>query len=162
MTQKKLALALGLSERTIATCAAKGMPTTSVAAARKWRETNLMPTQSRLGRRDGNPGTAAPAATSADLINEKVLNERAARQLRELELAQRQGQLINIAQLEPTLSAVFAAFRTELLSMADRIVEDVHAAHGIRIDNEMVEARVHSAMAQLAAFNVSELRHKSE
>lgn len=88
-----------------------------------------------------------------DLIRERVLNERTDRELKQLTLAEKRGQLVNVAQLEPELAQMFVAFRTELLARDDKLKADLDALHGISVDLQLLNDYTHDALLQLARYD---------
>lgn len=88
-----------------------------------------------------------------DLVAERVMTERVAREKLQLELAEKKGQLVNVAQLEPALVQMVVAFRTEVLTLMDRIKTDLDALHGINIDPQLLADLSHDALDQLARYD---------
>jgi len=88
-----------------------------------------------------------------DLIRERVLNERVEREIKELTLAEKRGQLVNVSQLEPALVQMVVAFRTEVLQLPDKIKADVDALHGIDVDLQLLTDHTHAALEQLARYD---------
>ena len=88
-----------------------------------------------------------------DLTRERVLTERIDREMKELMLAEKRGQLVNVSQLEPALVQMVVAFRTEMLTLVDRIKTDLDALHGIDIDITHLTSLTHDALDQLARYD---------
>lgn len=88
-----------------------------------------------------------------DLTRERALTEQVDRQLKQLTLAEKQGQLVNLAQLEPELLRMVAAFRTELLSRDDKLKADLDALYGIDIDLTYLNEHTRNALTQLARYD---------
>jgi hypothetical protein len=88
-----------------------------------------------------------------DLVHERVMSERVDRELKLLNLAEKKGLLVNVAQLEPELEQMVVAFRTEVLSLVDKIKTDLDAVHGIDIDLQLLNGLAHDALSQLARYD---------
>lgn len=88
-----------------------------------------------------------------DLVRERVLTERIDRELKLYTLAEKKGQLVNVAQLEPELQQMFAAFRTELLARDDKLKADLDQLHGIDIDIQVLNEFTHDALRHLARYD---------
>lgn len=91
-----------------------------------------------------------------DLTHERVLTERVDRELKMLTVAEKKGTLINVAQLEPELSQMVGAFRSELLSRDDKLKSELDALYGIEIDLSILNAHTFAALAQLARYDPGE------
>jgi hypothetical protein len=87
-----------------------------------------------------------------DLTRERALTEQVDRELKQLALAEKKGQLVNLAQLEPALSRMVAAFRTEMLSRDDKLKGEIDALYGINLDLAMLTEHTRAALTQLARF----------
>lgn len=88
-----------------------------------------------------------------DLTHERALTERIDREIKELTLAEKKGQLVNVAQLEPELTQMVVAFRTEVMGLVDKIKADVDAMYGINIDMQLLTDLTHDALAQLSRYD---------
>lgn len=100
-------------------------------------------------------GAAAGHKTSSgdDLVQERVLNERLDREMKMLTLAEKRGELVNVAQLEPELTQMVVAFRTDVLSMVDNIKADLDALYGIDVDLQVLTNHAHDTLRQLARYD---------
>lgn len=90
-----------------------------------------------------------------DLTHERVLTERIDRELKQLTLKEKLGQLINVSQLEPELMNMVGAFRAELLSRDDKLKDDLDAMYGIDVDLSMLNEHTFAALDQLARYDSS-------
>lgn len=88
-----------------------------------------------------------------DLARERALTEQVDRELKQLTLAEKKGQLVNLAQLEPELLRMFVAFRTELLSRDDKLKAEIDALYGIDLDPAYLNEHTRNALAQLARYD---------
>lgn len=90
-----------------------------------------------------------------DLVHERVLTERVDRELKLFTLAEKKGQLINVEQLEPELTQMVGAFRTELLARDDKTKADLDLLYGIDIDIQVLNAYTNKALRHLARYDAS-------
>lgn len=88
-----------------------------------------------------------------DLTRERVLTEQVDRELKQYELAERKGQLVNLQQLEPELRQMVGAFKTELLARDDKLRAEIEALYGIDIDPQLLEEHTRAALQQLARYD---------
>lgn len=93
------------------------------------------------------------SADGIDLTRERALTEKVDRQLKELTLAEKLGQLVNVTQLEPELQRMFGAFRAELLARDDKLKAELDALYGIEIDLSLLTAHTRDALNQLARYD---------
>lgn len=88
--------------------------------------------------------------TGVDLAAERAMTERVTRQIKLLELAEKRGELVNVAQLEAGYQRMVDAFREAMLSLPDRVARDIKALHGIDVDVELINEHVWNALSELA------------
>ncbi len=93
------------------------------------------------------------SADGMDLARERALTEQVDRELKQLTLAEKKGQLVNLAQLEPEINRMFVAFRTELLSRDDKLKAELDALYGIEIDLSFLNEHTRNALTQLARYD---------
>lgn len=100
-------------------------------------------------------GAASGHKTSSgdDLVMERVLNERLDREMKTLTLAEKRGQLVNASQLEPELTQMVVAFRTDVLAMVDNVKADLDALYGIDVDLQVLTTHAHDCLRQLARYD---------
>jgi hypothetical protein len=68
MVKKELAVALGISASMVTKLSKRGMPTTSVEAAQKWRRRHLEPSRIKGSRFDPNNSHSAGPSTAAQVV----------------------------------------------------------------------------------------------
>lgn len=88
-----------------------------------------------------------------DLVRERVLSERVDRELKQFTLAEKRGTLINAAQLEPELTQMVGAFRSELLSRDDKLKTTLDALYGIDVDINLLKDCTYAALTHLARYD---------
>jgi hypothetical protein len=95
------------------------------------------------------------AETGEDLVRERVQTERVERELKLLELDERRGLLVNVAQLEPALMQMVQAFRTELLARDDKLKTELDAVYRIDCDVGILNEHTRAALDHLARYDPS-------
>lgn len=88
-----------------------------------------------------------------DLTRERAMTEKVDRELKELALAEKRGQLVNVAQLEPELTRMVVAFRTELLASDDKLKAEIDAFYGIDLDLAFLNEHTRNSLRQLARYD---------
>lgn len=88
-----------------------------------------------------------------DLTRERAMTERVDREIKELTLAEKKGQLVNVTQLEPELVQMVVAFRADLLARDDKLKADLDALYGIDIDLQILNAATYDCLQQLARYD---------
>ncbi|WP_196481756.1 MarR family transcriptional regulator [Burkholderia stagnalis] len=91
--------------------------------------------------------------TGIDLVAERAMTERVDRQLKLLTLAEKQGQLVNVAQLEQAYGLMVGAFQTELLSLSDKLVQELHTLYGVSADVEWLNEHIYGCLEQLSEYD---------
>lgn len=90
-----------------------------------------------------------------DLVRERVMTERVDRELKVFTLAEKKGQLINVAQLEPELMQMVGAWRSELLGRDDKLKADLDVLYGIEVDIQVLNDYTFAALNHLARYDAS-------
>lgn len=94
----------------------------------------------------------------ADLTLARIRESNASAELKEIQIKERAGQLIFAEDIEPLLTAMVTAARTELLLLPEKIVSDAKAMNGVELDESVIMERVSEILERLsssaqAAFN---------
>lgn len=150
-TQKDIAAHLGLDQAAVSRhMAALGID---------WKTTSM--DTIRLAYIEQLRGQAAGhvSGNGVDLTYERAMTERVDRELKLHILAEKKGQLINIAQLEPELARAFGAFRAELLARDDKLKDELDALYGVTIDITLLNDHTRTALGQLARYDASRHQH---
>lgn len=95
------------------------------------------------------------SADGTDLARERALTERVDRELKMLALAEKKGQLINVAQLEPALARQYMAFKAELEARDDKLKEELDEIYGIDVDLDLISSHTRDALSHLAGHDGS-------
>lgn len=87
------------------------------------------------------------------LIKERIETERIDRALKTLTLEEKRGNLVDVSKLEPALVEMVAAFKVEILSMADKVADDMRSLYGIEIDADIITGPVDAALSHLSRYD---------
>lgn len=144
-TQTEIALHLGMNQSEVS----RHMEKLGI----NWKTATLQ--EVRLAYIEHLRGQAAGhlADDGTSLVQERVLTERVDRELKQLNLAEKRGQLVNLEQLEPALASMVVAFRAELQSRDDKLVEDLNALYDIDVDRALIEEYTRAALEHLARYD---------
>jgi hypothetical protein len=126
-----------------------------VSADAQWAA-NTDPTQSMRAIGTRPPRIAPAEASGADdgrrLLDAKRRREDALAQLAELELAEKRGHLVNVAQIEPMYAQMVGAFKTELLARDDKLRAELQLLYGIEVDLKVLTRYTLDALTQLSRY----------
>lgn len=145
VTQETIAQHLGVSQQAVSK--------TLLKMGIDWKEMGL--DQIRLAYISRLREVAAGHASidgEYDLNKERVLTERVDRELKQYQLAEKKGQLVNIADLQSELANVFAGFRQELLSRDDKLKTELDTLYGIDIDVSILNEYTHNALQHFSGY----------
>jgi hypothetical protein len=78
--------------------------------------------------------------------------KRANADLKELQVAEIKGQLVNIDELKPLLESALQHFRSELMGAGNRLKTKVDALYGINLDEEIINELFKNALKQFAEY----------
>lgn len=99
--------------------------------------------------------------TGIDLVAERAMTERVDREIKLLTLAEKKGQLVNAAQLEQAYGLMVGAFQTELLSLSDKLVQELHTLYGVAVDVEWLNEHIYGCLEQLSEYDPDSPRSDS-
>ncbi|CAM2177671.1 MarR family transcriptional regulator [Burkholderia cepacia] len=91
--------------------------------------------------------------TGVDLVAERAMTERVDREIKLLTLAEKKGQLVNAAQLEQAYGVMVGAFQTELLSLSDKLVQELRTLYGVEVDVEWLNEHIYGCLEQLSEYD---------
>lgn len=89
----------------------------------------------------------------AELTRERIQTERITRESKTLDLAEKRGNLVNVAQLEAELQQMFTAYRVEMLARDDKLKSDLDTLYGIEVDIQIINRTTHDALSHLARYD---------
>jgi transcriptional regulator with XRE-family HTH domain len=171
MKQKDLARALGISPAMVSKLAARGMPTHDLAKAKRWRKRHLSPAHmaarelaaaaapsTQLQSGDSPPPPDPPDHDDALDDDEHAVAYREHRAVREriraereqLELDERRGLLVDVAEVARLRFTEFRALRDALQNIGAR-VKDACAVEADPLKvQQLIEAEVDTTLAAFA------------
>lgn len=79
----------------------------------------------------------------------------------ELQIARESGLLVVASDFEQAMVAGIAAARSELLTLADKVVAEIKAIHGIDVDSDLIDTHVYAALNRLAEQDPLDATHDS-
>lgn len=136
-----------------------------VAADAQW-EANTDPAQSMRasGARAANgaepasplPEGGAPGRGSADgraLLEAKRRRETALAEIAELELEEKRGALVNVAQLEAAYLQMIGAFKSELMARDDKLKAELDGIYGIDVDVAVLRRYTFDSLTHLSEYD---------
>jgi hypothetical protein len=144
-TQKQIAEHLDLSQQEVSSLMAE--------LGIDWKGTDLGTIRVQYIRKIRAVAAGHRSHDGMDLTRERVLTEQVLRELKQYELAEKKGQLVSLAQLEPELQQMFGAFKTELMSRDDKLKSELDALYSIVIDPSLLEEHTHAILTQLARYD---------
>jgi len=124
-----------------------------------WREASIDDVRIAYVRKLRAQAAGHRSEDGMDLVRERVLTERIDRELKQFTLAEKKGALINVAQLEPALMQMVGAFRTELVSLADKLKGEIDTLYGIDIDLQILNDHTYAALNHLARYDPGDPGH---
>jgi len=86
----------------------------------------------------------------ANLTQARTREAVASAHLKELQIAEKAGTLIPAEEIEPGLSALVVALRTELLTLPDKLTMAIKTLHDVDIDSALIEEPIHDALQHFA------------
>ena len=128
---------MGVSREMVRLYVRKGMPTSGKRvqwpAAEEWRKLNVVRDKSRNPQtRSGTQGKlkatlkpTAPKAGAETMADASARKESAIADLRELELGQKRGELMNVAEMELGLAKIVLAVRNQFLMLPGKAASRV-------------------------------------
>jgi len=145
-TQKDIAKRLDLSQQAVS----QHMAELGIA----WKTTSLDDiTVAYIRKLRGAAAGHVSNDGEMDLTRERAQTERVDRELKLFMLAEKKGQVVSLAQLEPMLQQMVGAFRTELTSLGDKLKTEIDALYGIDLDAALVEEHIRDTLSQLARYD---------
>ncbi|SHL20550.1 MarR family transcriptional regulator [Paraburkholderia terricola] len=93
-----------------------------------------------------------------DLATERAMTERVEREIKILTLAEKKGQLVNAEQLERAYGQMVGAFQSDLLSLPDKIAQEMRTLYGVDVDVELLNEHVNGCLEQLAGYDPDRAR----
>jgi len=162
LMRKDLARALGVTPATVTRDADAGMPTTSVEAARAWRQQNRRARVAPPPR----PGSAAmpegavaagpavpvdPKDGDGDYWTSRARREAAEAELAELKLAEQRGELVRVADVRSVHAKRVAGLREAMLQIPSRLSAVLAAESNQARCHDVLQQELHAVLQQVTA-----------
>jgi phage terminase Nu1 subunit (DNA packaging protein) len=112
VTQAEIADALGISGATVSRFKRKGMPVSSIEAARAWRDENVRPRYEK---------------PTGSIVDETARLKSAQADMAEMEAAEKRGELAPVSDMEMAASEAMVIVRTQLEAIAGRTAKQLAA-----------------------------------
>lgn len=144
-TQKQIADHLDLSQQAVAEMMAR--------LGVDWKASSLEQIRLAYIRHLRGVASGHRSEDGLDLTRERVLTERVDRELKELQVAEKRGTLINVDQLEPELMNMVGAFRAELEARDDKLAADISTLYNIQVDVTIFNEYTNAALAQFCRYD---------
>ncbi|WP_196480985.1 MarR family transcriptional regulator [Burkholderia territorii] len=93
------------------------------------------------------------SGSGIDLVAERAKTEIVDREIKLLTLAEKKGQLVNVAQLEQAFGQMVGAFQTELLALPDKLVQELRALYDVEVDVEWLNEHMYGCLEQLSQYD---------
>ena len=85
-----------------------------------------------------------------NLTRARTLDASASAELKMLQIKEKAGDLVPVSEIEPLITGMIIAARTELLSFPDKLTNELKALYGVDIDATLIEELIHDVLAHLA------------
>lgn len=85
-----------------------------------------------------------------ELVLARIRETNANADLKELMTKEKSGELVIVAEVEPQLVAMITAVRQELLTLPEKMANDMKALHGVDIDTSLIQDRIYDSLKHLA------------
>lgn len=118
-----------------------------------WKEASLDYVRVQYIRKLRGNAAGHRTGDGDDLVRERVLSERVDRELKVFTLAEKKGQLINVAQLEPELMQMVGAFKAELIGRDNKLRAAIEAEYGVKVDVRILNDHTYAALSHLARYD---------
>lgn len=86
----------------------------------------------------------------SDLTLARIRETNMSADLKEIQMMEKAGHLVPVAQVETAMMAMVSAAKAELLTLPEKIAGDVKAVSGFDIDPSLIQQRIDDALIQLA------------
>lgn len=90
------------------------------------------------------------SAGGLDLVAEKAQTERVVRELKLLELQEKQGELINVEELKEDMTLTVLNFKNLLMARDERLKMTLDSIYGIDVDIGLLNDETYTALGALA------------
>lgn len=148
VARAEIAQALGVSVSQVSLDKKRGMPVTSVEAARQWRAENVGP---RIKpEHNGGDGSPARGANAQDYWESRARREAAEAELAELKVEEQRGTLVKAADVRAAHAKRLAGLREAMLQIPARLSAVLAAESDQARCHDVLMAEVHTVLQQVA------------
>lgn len=84
------------------------------------------------------------------LTRARTREAEASTELKQIQIAEKTGTLVQVGEIEPGLLAMVTAARQELLALPDRLCTELRALHGVDVDPSLITERIHESLQHLS------------
>jgi len=70
--------------------------------------------------------------------------------LKEIQIAEKLGELISAEEIKPAILAMVSAARIELLSLPSKLAAEFKALYGVDVDESLIEDHIHESLEHLS------------
>lgn len=141
-TQEEIAKHLGISQPAVAGVMKK--------LGIDWRQASLDDIRLAYIKRLRETAAGHVSAGGLDLVAEKAQTERVVRELKLLELQEKQGELINVEELKEDMTLTVLNFKNLLMARDERLKMTLDSIYGIDVDIGLLNDETYTALGALA------------
>ena len=141
-TQREIAEHLGISQAAVS----KAMMKLSL----DWRTATMDEIRLAYIGRLRAEASGHVSSDGLDLVAEKAKTERITRELKMMELLEKQGHLVNIDDIKSDLTMATLNFKNALLARNEKLKIAIDAMYGIDLDITILQDETHDALTSLA------------
>jgi len=132
---------VGISQQAVSKQLDKGVLTAG-ESYRQWLVAYCSHLRELAAGRGGDDAESLMRARTADAL--------ASAELKQLQIQERAGQLVPVEDIEPAITAMVTAARTELLTLPQKVAAAYRGLYGNDHDPSIVEELVHESLSHLA------------
>lgn len=141
-TQAEIAKHLGITQQSVSTAMTK--------LSIDWRTATMDEIRLEYLKRLREAAAGHVSSTGLDLVDEKAQTERVVRELKLLELQEKQGLLVSVEALKDDLTLTVLNFKNLLMARDERLKMTLDSIYGIDVDIGLLNDETYTALGALA------------
>lgn len=141
-TQAEIAKHLGITQQSVSTAMTK--------LSIDWRTATMDEIRLEYLKRLRETAAGHVSSTGLDLVDEKAQTERVVRELKLLELQEKQGLLVSVEALKDDLTLTVLNFKNLLMARDERLKMTLDSIYGIDVDIGLLNDETYTALGALA------------
>lgn len=141
-TQAEIAAHLGITQKSVSVAMTK--------LSLDWRTATMDEIRLEYLKRLREAAAGHVSAGGLDLVAEKAQTERVVRELKLLELQEKQGELINVEELKEDMTLTVLNFKNLLMARDERLKMTLDSIYGIDVDIGLLNDETYTALGALA------------